>query len=127
MSVTITNGIRVAVVTRYLSDHSEPNEEKFVFAYDITISNEGDESAQLLARHWIIQDATNFVDEVIGEGVIGETPFLEPGGSFSYTSFCPLRTEWGVMKGTYNMTRPSGEEFEAVIAPFVLMPPHLLN
>jgi ApaG protein len=127
MSVAITNGIRVAVVTRYLPDHSEPKEEKFVFAYDITISNEGDEQAQLLARHWIIQDATNFVDEVIGEGVVGKTPVLQPGRSFSYTSFCPLRTEWGVMKGTYNMARPDGEEFEAVIAPFVLMPPHLLN
>jgi ApaG protein len=127
MSVAITNGIRVAVATRYLPDHSEPKEEKFVFAYDITISNEGDEQAQLLARHWIIQDATNFVDEVIGEGVVGETPILQPGRSFSYTSFCPLRTEWGVMKGTYNMARPDGEEFEAVIAPFVLMPPHLLN
>jgi ApaG protein len=127
MSVAITNGIRVAVATRYLPDHSEPKEEKFVFAYDITISNEGDEQAQLLARHWIIQDATNFVDEVIGEGVVGKTPILQPGRSFSYTSFCPLRTEWGVMKGTYNMARPDGEEFEAVIAPFALMPPHLLN
>ena len=127
MSVAITNGIRVAVETRYLPDHSEPSNEKFVFAYDITISNESDEQAQLLARHWIIQDATNFVDEVIGEGVIGKTPILKPGRSFSYTSFCPLKTEWGVMKGTYSMTRPDGEEFEVVIAPFALMPPYLLN
>lgn len=127
MSVAITNGIRVAVETRYLPDHSQPKEEKFVFAYDITISNEGKETAQLLARHWIIQDATNFVDEVIGEGVIGKTPILEPGRSFSYTSFCPLKTEWGVMKGTYNMARADGEEFEAVIAPFALLPPYLLN
>ena len=127
MSVAITNGIRVAVETRYLPDHSQPEAEKFVFAYAITISNEGEETAQLLARHWIIQDATNFVDEVIGEGVVGKTPVLKPGRSFSYTSFCPLKTEWGVMKGTYNMVRPNGEEFEAVIAPFALMPPHLLN
>jgi ApaG protein len=127
MSVAVTNGIRVAVATRYLPDHSQPEAEKFVFAYDITISNESDEQAQLLARHWIIQDATNFVDEVIGEGVVGKTPILRPGGTFFYTSFCPLRTEWGVMKGTYNMVRPDGAEFEVVIAPFALLPPHLLN
>ena len=127
MSVAITNGIRVAVSTRYLEEKSEPQQDKYIFAYEITISNEGHDQAQLLARHWIIQDATNYVDEVIGEGVVGETPILEPGNSFTYTSFCPLRTEWGVMKGTYSMLRPGGEEFEAVIAPFALMPPHLLN
>lgn len=127
MSVTVTNGIRVAVETRYLEDKSEPNQDRFIFAYEITISNEGEAEAQLMARHWIIQDATNYIDEVIGEGVVGKTPVLEPGNSFTYTSFCPLRTEWGVMKGTYSMVRPSGEEFEAVIAPFALMPPYLLN
>ena len=127
MSIAITEGIRIAVETRYLEDKSEPQLDKFVFAYEITISNEGDDEAQLLTRHWIIQDATNYVDEVVGEGVIGKTPILEPGHSFSYTSFCPLRTEWGIMKGTYGMVRPDGEEFDAVIAPFVLMPPYLLN
>lgn len=127
MSIAITEGIRIAVETRYLEDKSEPQQDKFVFAYEITISNEGDDEAQLLTRHWIIQDATNYVDEVVGEGVIGKTPVLEPGHSFSYTSFCPLRTEWGIMKGTYGMVRPDGEEFDAVIAPFVLMPPYLLN
>lgn len=127
MSEAITEGIRIAVATHYLEDRSEPQLDKFLFAYEITISNEGDDEAQLLTRHWIIQDATNFVDEVVGEGVIGETPVLEPGRSFSYTSFCPLRTEWGIMKGTYGMVRPGGEEFDAVIAPFALMPPYLLN
>jgi len=127
MSVAITEGIRIAVATRYMEDKSEPQHEKFLFAYEITISNEGDDDAQLLTRHWIIQDATNFVDEVVGEGVIGETPILAPGRSFKYTSFCPLRTEWGIMKGTYGMVRPGGQEFDAVIAPFALMPPYLLN
>ena len=127
MSVAITKGIRVAVAARYLEDKSEPGDDKYIFAYEITISNEGADEAQLVARHWIIQDATNYVDEVIGEGVVGETPVLEPGRSFTYTSFCPLRTEWGIMKGTYGMVRPGGQEFDAVIAPFALMTPHLLN
>ena len=127
MSEAITEGIRIAVQARYLEEKSEPQQEKYLFAYQITISNEGEDDAQLLTRHWIIQDATNYVDEVVGEGVIGETPLLEPGRSFTYTSFCPLRTEWGIMKGTYGMIRPDGEVFDAVIAPFALMPPYLLN
>lgn len=127
MSVAITNGIRVAVATRYLEHESEPQQNKYLFAYEITISNEGETQAQLMSRHWIIQDAMNSVDEVQGEGVVGKTPTLEPGRSFTYTSYCPLRTEWGIMKGTYNMVRPDGEEFEAIIAPFALMSPHLLN
>ena len=127
MSVAVTNGIRISVQTRYLEEESQPKQEKFVFAYQITITNEGCDEAQLLTRHWVIQDATNHVDEVIGDGVIGQMPVLPPGNEFSYTSYCPLKTEWGIMKGTYGMIRPDGERFEAVIAPFVLMPPHLLN
>jgi ApaG protein len=127
MSVAITQGIRITVRIRYLEDESEPKREKFVFAYQIAIANEGSDEAQLLTRHWIIQDATNHVDEVIGDGVVGQMPVLAPGQEFVYTSYCPLKTEWGVMKGAYGMMRPDGERFEAVIAPFVLMPPYLLN
>jgi ApaG protein len=127
MSIAITQGIRISVKTRYLADESAPKQEKFVFAYQITIANEGSEDVQLLARHWIIQDAVNHVDEVIGEGVVGQTPLLAPGHEFTYTSYCPLKTEWGLMKGSYSMARSDGEHFEAVIAPFALMPPHLLN
>lgn len=127
MSIALTNGIRVSVKTQYLENESEPKHEKFVFAYQITIANEGPDDAQLLTRHWVIQDATNHVDEVIGEGVIGETPILTPGREFVYTSYCPLKTEWGIMKGSYGMVREDGETFDAVIAPFALMPPHLLN
>lgn len=127
MSVAITNGIRITVSTRYLEHKSEPQQNKYFFAYEIMISNEGETQAKLVSRHWIIQDALNSVDEVQGEGVVGETPVLDPGNSFTYTSYCPLRTEWGIMKGTYSMVRPNGEEFEAVIAPFALMSPHLLN
>jgi ApaG protein len=127
MSIATTHGIRITVRTRYLEDESEPRREKFVFAYQIAIANEGNDEAQLLTRHWIIQDAGNHVDEVIGDGVIGQTPVLAPGQEFVYTSYCPLKTEWGVMKGTYGMMRPDGERFEAVIAPFALLPPYLLN
>jgi ApaG protein len=127
MSTAITNGIRITVETRFVEDQSEPRHEKWVFAYQITIANEGADDAQLLTRHWVIQDATNHVDEVIGEGVVGQTPLLTPGHAFVYTSYCPLKTEWGIMRGTYGMVRPDGEHFDAMIAPFVLMTPHLLN
>jgi ApaG protein len=127
VSVFVTQGIKVRVETQYLPDQSEPESGKYIFAYDITIANEGSEPAQLLTRHWIIKDAQNNVEEVRGEGVVGETPYLEPGQSFSYRSYCPLKTEYGTMRGTYGMVRPGGEQFEAVIAPFALMPPYMLN
>jgi ApaG protein len=127
VSVAVTQGIRVMVQTQYLPDQSDPAANKFLFAYQITIANEGTLPAQLLTRHWIIKDAHNHVEEVRGEGVVGETPHLEPGQSFTYTSYCPLRTEYGTMRGTYGMARPDGETFDAVIAPFALMPHYMLN
>jgi ApaG protein len=127
VSVCVTQGIKIRVETQYLPDQSEPESGKYIFAYDITIANEGSEPAQLLTRHWIIKDAQNNVEEVRGEGVVGETPYLEPGQSFSYRSYCPLKTEYGTMRGTYGMVRPGGEQFQAVIAPFALMPPYMLN
>lgn len=127
MSVAVTQGIRVMVQTQYLPDQSDPSANKYLFAYQITIANEGTQPAQLLTRHWIIKDALNHVEEVRGEGVVGETPYLEPGQSFTYTSYCPLRTEYGTMRGTYGMVRPDGETFDAVIAPFALMPHSMLN
>ena len=127
MSVCVTQGIKISVAPSYSIEHSEPERSKFVFAYEITIENEGAEPAQLLSRHWLIKDAWQNTEEVRGEGVVGEMPILEPGESFTYSSWCPLRTEYGVMRGTYNMVRPDGESFEAVIAPFALMTPSLLN
>lgn len=127
MSVAVTNGIRVAVATRYLEAQSNPQQDHYVFTYEITISNQGKEAVQLLSRHWIIQDANNNIEEIEGEGVIGKTPIIPPKDSFTYSSFCPLRTEWGIMKGSYQMQTENGEEFEAAIAPFALMMPHLLN
>ena len=127
MSVAVTQGIKISVITRYLAEESEHEQSKYIFAYQVTIENEGSEPAQLLTRHWIIKDAVNHVEEVIGEGVVGNTPLLEPGKSFTYTSFCPLATEWGIMGGSYGMVRPNGETFDAIIAPFVLLPHYMLN
>ncbi len=127
MSNSITQGIRIAVRPFYLADESEPQEEKFLFAYEITISNEGEAPAQLVDRHWIIKDAHNNIEEVEGDGVVGQTPFLEPGESFTYQSYCPLRTDYGFMRGTYGMLREDGERFEATIAPFALLPQWMLN
>ena len=127
MSICVTQGIKISVVPAYSIEQSEPERSKFVFSYEITIENESAEPAQLLTRHWIIKDAHQNIDEVRGDGVVGEMPLLEPGEAFTYSSFCPLRTEYGVMRGTYGMIRPDGETFEAVIAPFALMTPSLLN
>ena len=125
--ITTTGGIRVQVTTLFLADRSSPREGQFLFAYTIRISNVGDETAQLLSRHWIITDAEGEVQEVRGAGVVGDQPVLEPGMSYEYTSYCPLKTNVGTMQGSYTMVRPSGEQFEARIAPFTLAVPNALN
>jgi ApaG protein len=124
---TTTSGIRVQVTTTYLADRSSPREGQFLFAYTIKISNVGGETAQLVSRHWIITDAEGEVQEVRGAGVVGEQPVLEPGMTYEYTSYCPLKTNVGTMQGSYTMVRPDGEQFEARIAPFTLAVPNALN
>jgi ApaG protein len=127
VSDTTTNGIRVLVRSRYLPEQSSPRENQYHFAYHITITNVGPETAQLISRHWIITDAEGDVQEVRGPGVVGEQPVLQPGASFEYTSSCPLKTNVGTMHGTYQMVRANGETFEARIAPFTLAVPNALN
>jgi ApaG protein len=127
VSDTTTQGIRVRVASRFLPEQSSPRDGKFVFAYHITISIVGGETAQLMSRHWIITDANGDVEEVEGPGVVGEQPVLEPGASFEYTSFCPLKTNVGTMHGTYTMVTPGGGSFDARIAPFTLAVPNALN
>ena len=127
MAFAETKGIKVSVRPFYLPEESDPENERFVFAYEITISNEGEEPAQLLDRHWVIKDATNQVEEVQGPGVVGHTPYLEPGEVFKYQSYCPLKTAYGFMRGSYGMQRPNGERFEADIPAFALMPQWMLN
>ncbi len=127
MSETTTQGIRVRVESRFVPERSFPREPHYFFAYHISISNLGEETAQLISRHWIITDANGDVEEVEGPGVIGKQPVLEPGSSFEYTSFCPLKTNVGTMHGTYTMVTPTGSSFEAQIAPFTLAVPNALN
>jgi ApaG protein len=122
-----TNGVLVEVQSFYLEDQSQPANRRFVFAYQITITNNGREVVQLETRHWIITDGLGEVEEVKGPGVVGEQPVLSPGESFRYTSGAVLPTERGTMHGTYQMHRADGAQFDAKIAPFLLERPYSLN
>jgi ApaG protein len=126
-STAVTQGIRISVRSTYVAEQSVPLARRYVFAYTVRIANEGAEPAQLRTRHWIITDGTGKVEEVRGPGVVGQQPFLKPGEHFEYTSGCVLQTARGEMRGTYQMYRPDGQMFDAVIAPFVLALPHSLN
>ena len=119
--------IQVRVVSHYLPDQSSPEDERFVFAYTITITNVGQLPAQLISRHWIITDAGSEVQEVRGLGVVGQQPLLEPGESFEYMSGCVLATPIGTMKGTYQMVGEEGTRFDAEIPEFVLAIPQVLH
>ncbi|MGD9387591.1 MAG: Co2+/Mg2+ efflux protein ApaG [Gammaproteobacteria bacterium] len=119
--------IRIEVETAYLDHQSEPDEGRYAFAYSITIHNEGPVTAKLLSRHWIITDADGGVQEVRGEGVVGEQPMIRPGEHFHYTSGAILPTPVGSMRGAYTMIDASGHEFEAPIAAFTLARPGALH
>jgi ApaG protein len=127
ISSVVTQGIRVTVSSAYVPEQSAPSSKRYVFAYTVKIMNEGGQPAQLRTRHWIITDANGKVEEVRGPGVIGQQPYLKPGEEFEYTSGCVLQTSRGEMRGTYQMHRPTGETFDAAIAPFVLALPYTLN
>lgn len=118
---------KVDVETQYIPDQSEPGEDRYVFAYTITIRNEGNVAAKLLTRHWLITDADGKVQEVRGEGVVGEQPYLKPGDCFRYTSGTMLDTPVGSMQGSYQMLADNGVEFDAEIAPFTLSMPNTLH
>lgn len=119
--------IRVDVATSYVEEQSSHGDSRFVFSYTITIRNEGTAPAKLLTRHWIITDANGRVQEVEGEGVVGEQPYLLPGQGFRYSSGAILETPVGTMQGKYHMVSDQGEHFEAPIAPFRLAMPGLLH
>ena len=128
MSTSITRGVRVTVQSYYLKEQSIPRESRYRFAYTVRIENEGRETVQLEARHWIITNAHGRVDEVRGSGVVGAQPTLEPGQGFEYTSGCEIHTPRGSMKGSYQMVvAGSGERFDADIGSFDLVPPFSLN
>ena len=126
MSLAV-NKIRVEVETSYVDEQSDPNERRYVFSYTITIRNEGSVPARLLKRHWIITDSNGKVQEVRGEGVVGEQPYLKPGQGFRYSSGAVLETPVGAMQGSYEMVADDGEQFDAPIAAFRLAMPGLLH
>jgi len=126
-SEAITRSIRVRVQSRYAADQSQPQSSQWMFLYTVEISNEGDETVQLLTRHWIITDGTGHTEEVRGPGVVGKQPILAPGQSFRYTSGCPLPTPFGTMHGTYQMVTNGGDKFDAEIAPFTLSEPYTVH
>jgi ApaG protein len=127
MSDEVTDGIRIQVQSFFVPAKSDPDEGRWFFAYRVTITNEGTEPARLVSRHWIISDGHGRLEEVRGPGVVGETPRLEPGEAFQYTSFCPLPTPTGAMKGSYRMVRDDGRAFDARIGAFSLMTAAQLN
>ena len=112
--------VTVTAQTRYVAEQSDENNERFVFAYTITIRNTGELTAKLRSRHWIITDGRDKVNEVRGLGVVGEQPVLKPGQSFEYTSGTIITTPVGVMRGSYEMVTEDGVAFDAVIPPFTL-------
>lgn len=126
-SRAVTQGLCVEVKARYSPEHSQPEANQWFFLYTIRISNEGSETCQLVSRYWIIRDATGRIEEVRGDGVVGEQPVLEPGESFEYTSGCPLSTPFGSMEGTYQMLTESGGSFDAEIARFDLREPRAIH
>ena len=126
-SETTTRGVRVEVQARYSQEHSAPQLNRWFFLYTIRITNESQETVQLISRHWIIADATQEKEEVRGAGVVGEQPVLAPGEHFEYTSGCPLSTPFGSMEGSYQMVTGSGERFDADIARFFLREPGAIH
>ena len=118
---------KVSVETAYLQDQSNPEDSQYAFAYTVTITNVGNVSAQLISRHWIITDANNHVQEVKGLGVVGAQPLLQPNQSFEYTSGTLLATPVGSMRGTYKIVAEDASFFDAVIEPFTLAVPKMLN
>jgi ApaG protein len=127
MFETVTRGIRITVQPEYLADRSDPQAGNYLFAYHITIRNEGGERVQLLSRHWIITDGTGHQEHVRGPGVVGQQPKLGPGEDFEYTSACPLATPVGTMHGSFQMVTAEGDQFDAVINPFTLAYPGTLH
>ena len=119
--------VDVSVVTHYLADQSQPEHDRFAFAYTITVQNNGEIAAKLLSRHWVITDGDDHVEHVRGEGVVGQQPLIDAGKSHTYTSGTVMTTKVGTMQGTYQMRADDGKHFDAVIKPFRLAVPGALH
>jgi ApaG protein len=120
VSDATTHDVRVEVISQYSAQNSRPLHGEWVFEYTVRLTNQGGDTVQLISRHWIITDGTGEVREVKGPGVVGEQPVLEPGESYKYSSWCPLTTPIGSMRGTYQMLRSDGTHFDIEVAPFAL-------
>jgi ApaG protein len=118
----VTDSIRIQAAAQYLPQESDPGANRYVFAYKITMLNQGPAKARLLARHWIILDSEGRREDVKGPGVVGEYPALAPGESYSYISYCPLKTSWGTMEGSYVFERDDGCRIQVRIGRFFLVP-----
>ena len=127
MPSTKSHDIRVQVATRFLDEQSHPTQNRFVFSYTVTIRNRGETPAKLLSRHWIITDGNGKVQEVRGDGVVGEQPWLRPGEQFEYTSGAVLETNVGTMRGSYAWVADDGTRFDAPIPAFTLSIPRTLH
>lgn len=119
--------IKVLVEPFYIEDQSVPEENRYVFAYTVNIQNTGRVAAKLISRHWIITDANGKIQEVKGQGVVGEQPYLRPGEAFQYTSGAVLDTSVGTMRGSYQMVSDDGLQFDAEIPAFTLSVPRTLH
>lgn len=124
MYETVTRGIRIRVMPRYIEEQSSPDESRFVWAYSVEIHNETENSVQLKSRYWRITNGDGRTDEVRGIGVVGQTPVIAPGSSFTYTSGCPLDTPQGIMVGSYQMVDAEGELFDVAVPAFSLDSPY---
>ncbi|MEZ6017706.1 MAG: Co2+/Mg2+ efflux protein ApaG [Planctomycetota bacterium] len=118
----VTQGIRVHAAAQFLPGESKPTESSFVYGYRITLTNEGERPAQLISRHWVILDGEGRRRDVKGPGVVGQQPRLEPGQSYTYSSFSPLATTWGTMEGSYTFRAEDGATFEVAVGRFMLVP-----
>ena len=127
MSTAVTRGIRVTVRSQYLPERSSPKAGQYAFAYTVRIANEGTDTAQLKSRHWVITDADGKVQEVRGDGVVGEQPTLRPNEAFEYTSGTAIATPVGTMRGSYRMVAEDGVQFDAPIPEFTLAAPRVLH
>ena len=127
MQTDVSEGIQIDVETLYVESESDPQKNRFVFAYTITIRNVGDTPARLMTRHWVIRDANGKVQEVQGDGVVGEQPHLKPGEGFQYTSGTMLETSMGTMGGSYQMLTDEGSVFKAPTEDFLLSAPRTLH
>ena len=121
------SGITIQIKTQYLAEHSSPAVQRFAFAYSISITNNSEQPVQLLRRHWIITDGNRKVEEVRGDGVVGQQPWIAPQQSFHYTSGAVLETPVGTMEGSYSMQQESGDAFKALIPRFTLAKPGSLH